>query len=328
MPKKLTEIERVWRFICGSSQNGFYYINSNKHLCQWKKNKSITIIDSFKCEIVEPWADGLLINENTLYSGSKIQKLFEGEIYSKSIIDNNSLLVRELDFINEKVGYGVFDKTTSLINKIKTPSNIRPLHYLNENRIISQSESDLYCHSIDGDIIWNRAFKELINSSKGTITKPLIKVGYSYFIGIGENKSDHLFNIDLESGKCDELKYFQFEFFFNNQEQLITSQHQNTLLKLNLRTKEQEVWDVDELIKTAGFESVHDQRCQFDKNTFYFTQTLGDDRAKVGFLDTKIKELTFSHKFQPNNGGISTIEQNENQIFVCTQDNILHIFEK
>ena len=328
MPKKISEIEGVWRFISGSSKDDFYYVNSDKHLCHWRDNKSIKIIDSFNCEIVEPWSGGFLINENKFFIDDTVEQLFDGEVYSKSIINQELLLIKKLDFVNEKVEYGIFNKTNYHINRINTPSNTHPLLYLNDDKIISHSDSDIYCHSINGNLIWNQPFKALINSSIGTITKPIIDIDGSYFIGLGENKSDHLFQIDLDSGECDELQYFQFEFFYNKQENILSTEHQNNLLNLNLRTKKKESWDVDALIKSNGFDSIHDHRCQCDKNSFYFTQTLGDDKAKIGCLDTVLKKLTFSHEFLPDNGGVSTIEQDENYIFVCTQDNTLHIFEK
>ena len=61
---------------------------------------------------------------------------------------------------------------------------------------------------------------------------------------------------------------------------------------------------------------------------FCFTQTLGDDKAKLGVLDWGKKELIYKHDFDPKNGAIGSIQVSETRMFVHTQDNILHIFEK
>ncbi len=137
-----------------------------------------------------------------------------------------------------------------------------------------------------------------------------------------------MFCLDVNSGI---VEYF-FENYsyeiFQNEKHIYTSKYENILCRINPKNFEVEQWDVNDLVKKNGFDNIHDHRSVVKNDLFYFTQTLGDTKAKFGVLDFENKELIYKHEFEPKNGGISNIQVSEDRIFIHTQDNTLHIFEK
>ena len=115
---------------------------------------------------------------------------------------------------------------------------------------------------------------------------------------------------------------------FQDGDYIFSSRFENILCRINTKTLELDEWDCNSLIKTNGFDAIHDHRCAALNNKFYFTQSLGDNKAKVGVLDWDTKDLVYKHEFDPENGAIGSIQVNESRMFIHTQDNTLHIFEK
>lgn len=176
----------------------------------------------------------------------------------------------------------------------------------------------------DGLIKWEVSFSELIESEKATLRSEILeKFGKLFFVVSGT-----LFCIDVSSGHI----LHRFEGIgrpiFQDQDYIYSTKYENILCRINPENFEVEEWDVNNLIKKNGFDNIHDHRCAAKNGLFYFTQTLGDNKAKFGVIDFDKKELLYKYEFEPKNGGISSIQVSEERVFIHTQDNTLHIFEK
>ncbi|PAM94917.1 hypothetical protein B4N84_10760 [Flavobacterium sp. IR1] len=180
----------------------------------------------------------------------------------------------------------------------------------------------------DGKTIWQLSFSKILDDEKASSDSDILEVNNKlYFIALGTN-SGGLFCVDINSGKV--LMHYPgvSRFLVKDENYIYSSKYENILCKINPVTNEMEEWDVNELVKDNGFENIHDHRCTAYNGLVYFTQTLGDNKAKFGILDTNKKELVYKYDFEPKNGGIGSIQVNNNRIFIHTQDKTLHIFEK
>lgn len=249
------------------------------------------------------------------------KKIFEGNYYlvRSLIISNDSLLIRGKNSENKKVIYEYNNldiKESSL--------NILPDMILYNSHYIYVELNTIFMYNFKNEIIWEISFSELIQSEDATLRSKIIeKFGKLFFIVSGT-----LFCLNANSGKVEH--YFENYLYeiFQDDKQIYTSKFENILCRINPENFEVEEWDVSDLVKKNGFDSIHDHRCTAKNGLFYFTQTLGDNKAKFGVLDFNTKELIYKYEFEPKNGGISSIQVNEDRIFIHTQDNTLHIFEK
>ncbi|OWP74006.1 hypothetical protein [Flavobacterium oreochromis] len=147
-----------------------------------------------------------------------------------------------------------------------------------------------------------------------------------YFIIDGYNNPSVLYCIDINTGQLIQQYKGLFGFLTKDVNFVYSQKFENILCKINTENNEIEEWNVNSLIKENGFDSIADHRTTAINGKVYFTQTLGDTKAKFGILDTQTKELIYQYDFEPKNGGISSIQVNETRVFVHTQDNTLHVF--
>ncbi|WP_375578427.1 DUF5074 domain-containing protein [Marivirga tractuosa] len=191
-------------------------------------------------------------------------------------------------------------------------------------------DGSIYFHdiSMNGNELWSNKYSVLSNSSKGNLHSQILCSHDKLFFVITGNKNKGLYILNVHTGKL--LKKFEGVCYevFQDGDYIFSSRFENTLCRINTKTLVIEEWDCNELIKSNGFDAIHDHRCAALNNKFYFTQTLGDNKAKVGILDWDKQDLVYKHDFKPKNGGIGSIQVNENRMFIHTQDNTLHIFEK
>ena len=178
-----------------------------------------------------------------------------------------------------------------------------------------------------GKEIWRHAYSELTESDSTNLYSQILCIYDKLFFVLAGDDGGGLFCLDVKSGNI--IKKFPLSrpIFLDN-DMLYTSQYENVLCRVNTKTLELEEWNCNDLIKENGFLSIHDHRCDVVNGEFCFTQTLGDDKAKLGVLDWDKKELIYKHNFEPQNGAIGSIHVSETRMFVHTQDNTLHIFEK
>jgi len=199
---------------------------------------------------------------------------------------------------------------------------------INDDSFISKNKSKIGLFNFDNEIIWEHSFNGLIESEKAFLHGEILEQSGKLFFSVAGDKLGDLFCLDVNSGmilhKFEGLVYT----IFKDEEFIYTTRYENVLCKINPLTFEVEDWDVNELVKSNGFLSIQDHRCVAYNGKFYFTQTIGDTIAKLGILDTHKKELVYKYDFEPENGGIGSIQVKENRIFIHTQDNTLHIFEE
>ena len=179
-----------------------------------------------------------------------------------------------------------------------------------------------------GELIWKQNYLGLTNAERANLHSRILNSEDKLFFVITGNERKGLFVLDIESG--DLVKKFEglsYE-LFKDDEYIYTTNYQNILCRINVKTLDLEKWDCNDLVKENGFYGIHDHRCDVIDGKFCFTQTLGDHKAKLGILDWDKKELVYKHDFEPENGAIASIQVNKTRMFVHTQDNTLHIFER
>lgn len=198
---------------------------------------------------------------------------------------------------------------------------------IDDTKFLSLDNDNLAVFNYDNEIIWQLSFSELLQDETSSLNSEVLEINNKlYFVALG-SESGGLFCLDVNSGKV--LMHYPrvSRFLVKDENYIYSSKYENILCKINPITYEMEEWDVNQLIKDNGFENIHDHRCTADKGLVYFTQTLGDNKAKFGILDTNKKELIYKYEFEPKNGGIGSIQVSNDRIFISTQDNTLHIFE-
>jgi len=176
--------------------------------------------------------------------------------------------------------------------------------------------------------IWKHRYSELTEADKANLHSQILNGDDKLFFVVTGNERKGLFALDIETGEV--LKKFDglcYE-IFKDGNYIYTTQFENILCRINTKTLELETWDCNVLVTENGFHSIHDHRCDVVNGRFCFTQTIGDNKAKLGILDWENKELVYKYDFEPENGAIGSIQVSETRMFVHTQDNTLHIFEK
>lgn len=199
---------------------------------------------------------------------------------------------------------------------------------ITDELFISKNAKQIALFNFKNELIWEVSFSELTSSDKSFLHSQIICCEDRMFFVLDGSEKRGLFCIDIKTGEVKHLfKDYYYE-IFQDQKYIYTSQYENILCRIDSNTLEVEEWDVNELIKKNGFDNIHDHRCAAQDGLFYFTQTLGDVKAKLGVLDFNQKELLFNYEFEPTNGGIGNIKVSGDRVFIHTQDNTLHIFEK
>lgn len=199
---------------------------------------------------------------------------------------------------------------------------------INDDSFISKSREEITLFNFKNEIIWETSFSELIKSEDAFLYDKVVNIESKIFFNVAGSSNGGLFCVDSQNGVIIK-KYSGFSRpIFQDEDCLFTTDYENILCKIDSNTLEMKKWNADELVKKNGFDNIHDHRCAAKNGLFYFTQTLGDNKAKFGVLDFDKKELTYKYEFETKNGGISSIQVSEDRIFIHTQDNTLHIFEK
>jgi len=84
-----------------------------------------------------------------------------------------------------------------------------------------------------------------------------------------------------------------------------------------------------DLLIQNGFDPNSDlRRSTVSNNILYFTQTLGSKVAKLGVIDLNNQTMVYKYDFPKESGAIGSIQVSNERIYVHTQDNTLHIFQK
>lgn len=200
---------------------------------------------------------------------------------------------------------------------------------LSEEAFVTFDREKVALFNIHNESIWQHKFSDLIHSEDAYLNSEVIETGGKLYFVLNSQQGVNpgIICLDAQNGKI--IKYFEGTFFgiFKDGDSLFSTKYENIVCKINVSTNEVETWDVNQLLKENDFKSVNDHRCAAQDGKFYFTQTFGDHKARLGILDFEEKTLDYKYDFEPTNGAIGSIKLAKNRIFVHTQDKTLHIFE-
>ncbi|WP_335966829.1 hypothetical protein [Galbibacter sp. PAP.153] len=329
MIHKVSEISGVWKFIHQEQSSEIYFLNKDKYLSVCRHDSVEFELDDIKCEIVEKWREGYIINESLYFkTGNKAIPLFDKDTYKVLIISNDELLIKSLDFEKEEIRYGIYHFPTKQIDWLNQVYGSKPRIIIKSNSLVSTTDNSIIVTNLNDGKEWKQAYLELLGSDKANLHSQILYSDDKLFFGIDGNENRGVFVLDIETGEL--LKKFDTESYeiFKDGDFIYTTKFQNVLCRINTKSLKLEEWDCDALVTENGFHSIHDHRCDVMNGKFCFTQSLGDNKAKLGVLDFETKELVYKYEFKPENGAIGSIQINDARIFVHTQDNTLHIFEK
>ncbi|MCX2745834.1 hypothetical protein OO013_18270 [Mangrovivirga sp. M17] len=195
---------------------------------------------------------------------------------------------------------------------------------------LDQRSSELKCYDLAkfGKYSWTIDLKKITKSQNAYTHKRIINYGTKLYLFCDGVENRGLLQFDLTTGTLiNQLNGCYFE-LFRDEEYIYTSKPNNILCRIDCRDNSINEWDVDKLIKKNGLESIHDHRYYVNDGVLYFTQSLGDTKAKLVVLDFDRKDLLYKYEFKPQNGAIGSIKATKFKIFVYTQDGLLYIFDK
>ena len=200
-----------------------------------------------------------------------------------------------------------------------------------ENSIIQNPYSTKELYAIDYETNtkkWQINFNKLLGSDKASLNSDIVENdGKLYFFLTGTERQ-RTFCVDAETGKV-LYEYYELISFSKIENNVLynlsTGQLVNILdISSNIITS----WDIEDLLQQEGFVRADHYRWTVHKGLIYFTQSLGSHNAKAGILDPTKRELIWKHDFDKKHGAIGGIDASDNRIYVHTQDNTLHVFER
>lgn len=230
----------------------------------------------------------------------------------------------------EKITKGIFNVQTLKLEREVSTLGLKGVYLMiNDNLFVTRDKHNLGLFNLNNEVIWKYKLVDFTGSEgRANLHSQILNGDDKLFFVVTGNERKGLFALDIETGEV--LKKFDglcYE-IFKGGNYIYTTQFENILCRINTKTLELETWDCNVLVTENGFHSIHDHRCDVVNGRFCFTQTIGDNKAKLGILDWENKELVYKYDFEPENGAIGSIQVSETRMFVHTQDNTLHIFEK
>ncbi|KUF46911.1 hypothetical protein HX017_16630 [Myroides marinus] len=196
------KINKARELIKNISNNEFYYLSEEKHLMKYLNGNEIALINNFKCEIVEEWSKGFLINENAFYNFSFCELLFNDDnIYKGLIINNKELLIKKIDFENEMIQFGFYNHIHRNIEWKSTDNNIVPYFSISNNTFISFSELSFKNFDFAFNLLWQFKFVDVIQSENAFLHSKIIENDDKLFFVIDGSENRGLFCLDTKTGK-------------------------------------------------------------------------------------------------------------------------------
>lgn len=289
--------------------DGYFSISGNfgDSIVLFEENKFETFVYDYKGKLKRKIENYALVMKHKFSNGNYLAVTNDGESITWNLYDlEHFKIIQQYGVLGFNGVYLVID----------------------ERSFISKNKKKISLFNFENEIIWELFFSELLQDETATLNSEVIKINNKlYFVALGA-ESGGLFCLDVNSGKV--LIHYPSvsRFLVKDENYIYSSKYENILCKINPITNEIEEWDANQLVNDNGFENIHDHRCTADNGLVYFTQTLGDNKAKFGILDTNKKELVYKYDFEPKNRGIGSIQVSNDRIYISTQDNTLHIFEK
>ncbi len=241
-------------------------------------------------------------------------------------------------FKDSYTAYTTFEKQNSILFEGKNQAELDKVQpgarkLFLENyfiQITDHRNSTICCNDLasKGKVLWHIDLKEITQSNKSFLHSRIINFEDKLYLVCNGAENRGLFQFDINSGKLNtKFENLNYE-IFEDDNFIYTTKFPNILCRLDCRDDSIVEWDVNDLIKENGFDSIHDHRCNARNGLFYVTQSLGDNKAKFSILDLLSRKLLFKYDFQPKNGAIGSISTTNTKVFIQTQDGLLHIFEK
>lgn len=265
------------------------------------------------------------------------------EIKEIPLFFSNSIQIKNIES-NYIILRNNFDNAYWKINKINyfgkiiwTKNFVKPFnsYTINSNLVLHKLE-DYKIEAIklsDGTESWQHSFSSLLNEKEVSISNEIVEVsGVIYFILFGGGKKT-CFSLDANTGKL--LKTFSDivgELIVENE--FIYFLHSDVISILDTINDSIITWKIENLMIEKGIGRLWFPRWAVNNNLIYFSQSKDSDRysdiggAKFGILDPSKKELLWQNQLPEENGTIGKIKVYKEIIYLHTQDNTLHIFEK
>jgi outer membrane protein assembly factor BamB len=180
---------------------------------------------------------------------------------------------------------------------------------------------------LDGSELWRLDYNKMIDA-ENVYGGTFVNFGNKIYLILSSSVKRGLFCIDAKTGKVVDFIPNVYYFLLKDSQNIYVTKEHDIVCKINPETHAMEDWDVRELMKDNGFDGIGDQRSVAMDGIIYLTQTFGAKNAKLGILDINSKELLWKYDFAPECGAVGGIQVSKERIFVHTQDNTLHIFEK
>ncbi len=322
--------------------NNFGVLYSDSNIICIKENDELCIYDSIhlytlkrlniksNTNTVGSYKDGIFFFEdnNTLFVSIKHNETFiKNNVFYYYILEDNYEAFVDL----AKVDNIIFLTDEKKIITIKREAGYKLFLKNLLIQIVSKKDNIIKANSISlqGKLIWQTHFKNLCGVDTVYPQNEVLESNEKLYIVISsQGGRKGLFVIDLKTGK--EIGFYKDLVFrpFKDNDSIYISTYQNKFCRIDSKTDKIVEYELNEIVKKNGFESLHDHRFCVSNNILYFTQTLGSKVAKLGVIDLNNQTMVYKYDFPKESGAIGSIQVSNERIYVHTQDNTLHIFQK
>lgn len=197
--------------------------------------------------------------------------------------------------------------------------------------IIGATSKSTSCYEYDTGVsqVWQHTFTDLLQHERAILHSPIIehKGKLYFFLDGAENR--RTFCLDIETGEV-LYQYNALQGWLVKDGDYLYSTEWDAVIRLNTQTHEIVHWKTQGQLEAAGLGSYLDySRYAVQDGLVYFTQSMGVEHTTVGILDFNNRELLWYHQFEDDMvGAIGSIQVHDNRLYVHTQDNTLHVFER
>ncbi len=321
--------------IVGISACNFFVYNEALYIFD-EENKSI-IYENKDTILTNKRLFYLLICENLLHINSNI--FYDLTLKKEIIIDeliNNEKDYIECVILDNKMYIKKFIENGEIIFYRKLKDKLEVLNHIGNPMIINASisieliENIIQCiNNKNITILWQQPFSNLTGEENNRVSSTILENNGKIYLSISSKGKSGLFVLDIDTGK--ELAFYEnaYDFLVKDGNYIYSYKGEFCILKIDTITNELEEIPLKNVLLANGFDPNTDLRRSTVKgNKIYFTEFLYKPYSRLGVINLDTKEMLYTYNFQKGNGAIGSIQVSGNRIFVHTQDNTLHIFEK
>lgn len=212
-----------------------------------------------------------------------------------------------------------------------------PLHFgfngiyriLANQLFLSRDQDKLWAYNNEGQILWQHNFCDLLQNDQAILHSEILEHRGRLYFFLSGSPRNRTFCIDIENGKVLEEYNALQGWLVKDGDDLYVTRFGETIVKLNTLTNAVTEWEVRTLLENKSLGSYLDyHRYAVQDGLVYFTQSMGVANTTVGIFDFNNRKLLWYHEFDDMAGAIGGIQVHGNRLFVHTQDNTLHVFER